>query len=115
MVRGVFATGRIRRGEVIEVAPVLVVPRHEVSTLLSSFLGQYFFETDRKGGCVLGLGWTSLLNHGPEPNTVFFVTRKALTLKATRSIRSGEELTLCYGWSKAEWRLVGVTPPARVR
>lgn len=102
--RGVFATEDIAKGAVIEKAPVVVIPKRDVDRALSTFLQYYAFQTDDGRGCVVGLGWVAIINDGGRrANCEFFVTRNALTIKATRRIRAGEEVLADYGWSKAEW------------
>lgn len=109
--RGVFATRAIRRGEIIETAPVLLVPDDEGDDLLSSFLGHYMFQTDDGRHYAIGLGLTSLINHAERANAEFYVNRERITIKATRSIAAGDEVTINYGWSKADWRdAIGALP-----
>ena len=45
------------------------------------------------------LGYTSLVNHSPEPNCdiVRYIDALALDLVAVRPIAAGEELTIDYG------------------
>ena len=106
--RGVFASVRMVKGEIIEIAPALPVPKRDDHRVLATFLVRYVFETERGGRHVIGLGWTSLLNHSPSPNVDFFATTKTVTMKARRAIRAEEELTIDYAWSVAEWAAAGV-------
>jgi len=105
--RGVFTTAEVARGEVVEVAPVLLVPKEQAEDLLVSFLSHYMFSTDAGGRIVLGLGYTSLYNHSRRPNCDFTVTRARLTIRALRPITAGQEITVCYGWTAREWEQVG--------
>ncbi len=104
--RGLFAIRRIRAGEIIESAPVLLVPKAEVDALAATFLGHYMFTTDNKKNLVLGLGVTSMLNHDDDANAEFFVTIENITIKAKRAIPIGTEITINYGWREKEWALV---------
>jgi SET domain-containing protein len=111
--RGVFATRRIRAGEIIETAPVLLVPKEQAALLATSFLGHYMFKSDNKKHFVIGLGFSSLINHGADANAEFFVSIDCIVVKARRAILSGAEVTIDYGWRAEEWALVGVAfPPA---
>lgn len=108
--RGVFTTRKIRAGEVIEEAPVLLVPRDQNDTLANTFLAHYMFQTDNGKRYVIALGLVSMLNHGDDANAEFFVSSDMITIKATRAISSNAEVTVDYGWRGEEWRAVGVDP-----
>jgi SET domain-containing protein len=112
--RGVFATARIRAGEVIETAPVLLVPKDQADVLAATFLGHYMFQTDNGRHYVIGLGLTSMVNHDDQPNAEFFATIDHVVVKATRAIAVGAEITIDYGWGQAEWASVGIAyePPS---
>ena len=105
--RGVHALRAIARGEVIESAPALLVPKAESDDVLASFLEHYIFQTDDGRHYVIGLGFTSLVNHAQRPNAEFFVTTSRLTIVARRAIKAGEEITVDYGWTAREWKRVG--------
>lgn len=109
--RGVFAARRIRAGDVIEDAPVLLVPKEQVESLGASFLGHYLFKSDNKKHLVLGLGFTSLYNHGQDANAEFFISVDGIVVKARRAIPIGAEITVDYGWGPKEWAEVGVGFP----
>ncbi len=107
---GVFATANISKGHIIEVAPVLAIPEDDENDLLSSFMVRYIFQTDRGLTHVIGLGYSSLLNHAKSPNVDFSVNKQAITLKAVKNIVKGDELTIDYGWSDKDWRVAGIKP-----
>lgn len=110
--RGVFATRRIYADEVIEKAPVLLVPRADVETLAGTFLANYMFHSDNNRHVVIGLGLTSMLNHDDNANAEFFITGETITIKAKRSIPTGAEVTINYGWGSKEWDVSeSSTPP----
>jgi SET domain-containing protein len=101
--RGVFATRNLKRGTIIENAPVILVPRAESIDAQMSFLNRYLFQTENRRACVIGLGWVSMINHSDKPNCNFFANSVMLTIKTTRGIKKGEELYIDYGWSKSDW------------
>ena len=111
--RGVFATGRIRAGEIIESAPVMLVPKSESEMLATTFLGHYMFQTDNRKHYVIGLGLTSMINHDDNPNAEFFVSIEDIVVKSKRAIPIGGEITVDYGWGEKEWAQVGVVYPFR--
>lgn len=107
--RGVVAEREIGQGELVERAPVLIIPEAARAAIDPTNVGNYIFmwEHDtvgqdlysRKGRAAVVLGYTSLVNHSPEPNCdiVRYIDALALDLIALRTIAPGEELTIDYG------------------
>jgi uncharacterized protein len=107
--RGVVAEREISQGELIERAPVLIIPEAARAAVDPTNVGNYIFmwEHDtvgqdlysQKGRAAVVLGYTSLVNHSPEPNCdiVRYIDAFALDLVALRLIAAGEELTIDYG------------------
>lgn len=95
--RGVFARQLIRKGEVIERVPVIIVPNdHFADGLKNPTLSRYCFIRTRTTVAV-ALGFGSLYNHSYRPNaryddgpvaTMFFT--------ALRDIAPDEEITVNY-------------------
>ena len=95
--RGVFARRPIAAGEVIERAPILVLPRDLHGTEDDpSALHDYCFEWG-DGTVALALGFGSLYNHSYTPNARYddegFRTK---VFTALRDIARGEEITVNY-------------------
>ena len=105
--RGIFATKAIRKGEIIESAPALLVPKKSRKTFERTFLQHYMFQTDDGQDYVLGMGYVAIANHSDEPNAEFDVTVDKVTLRATKAIAVGREITLDYGWDEGDW--VGIS------
>ena len=96
-------------GELIERAPVVIVPEGDRVAVDSTNVGNYIFmwEHDRtgedlytgSGRAAVVLGYASLVNHSATPNcdTVRHIEALAHDLIALRPIASGEELTIDYG------------------
>lgn len=95
--RGVFATGLIPAGSVIERAPVLVMPAEDVlSGVTGELLQHYVFEWGR-GTVALALGFGSMYNHSYSPNARYDdVGRLTKVYTALRDIQQGEEITINY-------------------
>ncbi len=95
--RGVFARRPIRKGEVIERVPVLLLTAEEFSKGLSgTVLEDYCFgwEGDK---VALALGYGSLYNHSFRPNARYEdVGPQAKRFIALRDIGPGEEVTVNY-------------------
>ena len=95
--RGVFAERDIAKGQTLEVAPVIVVPRTQSYVIRESRLNDYTFEWG--GGCLaVALGYGSLYNHAYEPNARYWQDTENRTLEfvALRRIQRGEEITINY-------------------
>jgi uncharacterized protein len=95
--RGVFATRAFASGEVIECAPVIVIPREQVAALRGTLLDDYWFWWDEQhNACALGCG--SLYNHAAPANARFERDRDAgvLVFTAVREIAAGDEITINY-------------------
>jgi SET domain-containing protein len=107
--RGVFAGTPIRKGELIERAPVIVVPEADRLTVDASSVGSYIFMWEhgtvgedlysQRGRAAVALGLASLVNHSEAANCAFIRHIEALALDviALRDIAEGEELTFNYG------------------
>jgi hypothetical protein len=95
--RGVFATRRILRGEVIERAPVLVIPPGQVKHVEATMLDHYVYDWQGEQ-LALALGHGSLFNHGYEPNAVYAkrFDEGVLEYTALRDIELGEEILINY-------------------
>jgi hypothetical protein len=107
--RGVVAERRIAAGELVERSPVLIIPHEQRAAVDPTNVGNYIFLWEpgttgedlyrQEGRAAIALGYTSLVNHSPEPNCAF--TRHfealALDLYAIRGIEEGEEITFDYG------------------
>ena len=95
--RGVLAARAFRRGEVLEQAPVLVVPRAVLQPLRGTLLDDYWFWWDvDHNACALG--WASLYNHACPANASFRLERPArvIVFEAVDDIDAGDEVTINY-------------------
>jgi SET domain-containing protein len=107
--RGVVAERDIAAGELVERAPVLIVPEADRAGIDRTSLGNHIFmwEHDtvaedlytQKGRAAVVLGAASLINHSDDPNCDFvrYIDALALDLVAIRDIKAGDELTIDYG------------------
>jgi len=92
--RGVFAVRRIRKGELIEKVPMLVLPDDE--NLEGSVVSKYCFAWGR-GTVALALGFGSLYNHSYRPNARYDdVGPQTKEFTALRDIEPGEEIVVNY-------------------
>ena len=95
--RGVFARRAIRKGEVIETVPMLVLTAAEFEDRLAgTSLANYCFAWG-EGKAALALGYGSLYNHSYRPNARYDdVGPRTKEFTALRDIAPGEEITVNY-------------------
>lgn len=97
--RGVFATRDIAAGEVIEVAPVVIVPPEQVERIYGTVLEFYVFDWyEDATAFAIALGTASLYNHSYLPNVRYGkrFDEGLIEFRALRDIRAGEELVSNY-------------------
>lgn len=105
--RGCFAERGFARGEVIEEAPVVVVPTGQLEHLDRTILENYYFQWGEDGA--VALGRLSLCNHDYAPNAGFErrVASGTVRLVALRDIAAGEEVTINYNGDPADQSPLG--------
>ena len=106
--RGFAAAVALRRGDVVDVAPVLVFDAATYAAHLSHTALKHYVFADRSSGCVLlALSAGSLFNHARTPTLDYRVSVEGatVTFTAARDVEAGEELTISYGevwWDEGE-------------
>jgi SET domain-containing protein len=97
--RGVFARRQIAEGELIEQAPVLVIPSRQWRYAEQTVLYDYCFSwgADHEHAA-LALGFGSLYNHSYQPNAAYIkrLSEQLIDFIALRTIAQGEEITINY-------------------
>lgn len=99
--RGVFARCDIKMGEIIEICPVILVPRHDMSNLNESVLVTYFFYFGKnKERLAIVLGFGSIYNHSYEPNARYKIKprQKTIEFSASKDIKKDTEITFNYNY-----------------
>src|SRR5260221_8402603 len=97
--RGVFARIAIKKGEIIETCPVIVIPEHDIASLSEGILLTYFYFFGKdKERMVLALGFGSIYNHTYTPNARYKENEKEMTISfiALKNIKKDEEITVNY-------------------
>lgn len=96
--RGVFATARIKKGEVIESCPVVIIPKKEQKLIDKTHLFSYYFIWGKNNTAAIALGYGSLYNHSYNPNAEYEedVKKQIIIFTALRDIKKGEEITTNY-------------------
>ena len=95
--RGIFATKKIRKNELIERCPILPLTKAEIRLLEKTCLVNYYFEWGKDGGAI-ALGYGSLYNHSYLPNGryEYSLDEQHLEFFAEETIQQGEEILVNY-------------------
>lgn len=107
--RGVFCGVDLKAGEVIEICPVLVVPKNETGLLDKTVLYNYVFiwgNDDKEGAIVFGYG--SMYNHAYEPNAEYKADYgdDTFIVLALKDITAGDEICINYNGDPGNKKLV---------
>lgn len=96
---GVFAREDIKKGELIEESPVLVIPGDELANLTKTKLFDYYFAWGKgfKDGAV-ALGLLSMYNHSYKPNAKYIKNLDSNTISfvAIKDIKKELEILVNY-------------------
>lgn len=98
--RGVFAIRDIKKGEAIEIAPVVTVSKDNIKEngeAPDGYLLTWDEDTAGEEYC-MPLGYIMMYNHGSAPNMALEndMEEYTITARASRDIKAGEELTWDY-------------------
>lgn len=94
--RGIFSIRTIKKGELIEEATVIIIPKTEWALMRGSILLNYVFRWGEDKALALGYG--SLYNHSYNPNARYItnIENKSIDFYARKDIQEGEEITVNY-------------------
>lgn len=98
--RGVFARRALRKGEIIEISPVVPVDKKNVRENGEAPDGYLLMWDENKKGeeYSMPLGYIMMYNHSDTPNIELHTNhrRYEITVKTLRAIKRGEELVWDY-------------------
>ena len=97
--RGVFANSNLKKNTVIEIAPVIVMPKKDRVHIDQTLLHDYIFEWgDRRRQCCMALGYIAVYNHSYRSNCEYEMDfgNEIIKIKTIRNIEAGEELFINY-------------------
>lgn len=98
--RGIFCRETLAAGEIIEIAPVIVMTAKERKYLDKTLLHDYIFEWEPGGEkmCCMALGYVPVYNHSYQSNCEYFMDyeEQTILIKTVKNINAGEELTINY-------------------
>ncbi|HCL82558.1 MAG TPA: SET domain-containing protein-lysine N-methyltransferase [Chitinophagaceae bacterium] len=104
--RGVFTSGPLPAGMVIEISPVIVVSGEERLLLDRTRLHDYIFLWGKdESECCVALGYISLYNHDYRSNAEYEMDYTASTIRITlvHAVKKGDEIFINYNgtWNDA--------------
>ena len=96
-IRGLIAARDIKKNEILERCPIILVDHHTDTAFKNTILNRYCFEWTKTHSALV-LGYGSLYNHSYTPNVRyhFVYTTKEIFFRALRFINMGEELFVNY-------------------
>jgi SET domain-containing protein len=97
--RGVFTAEDLGKKAVVEMSPVIVMPRQDRIMLDKTLLYHYIFEWGvKRDKCCMALGYVALYNHSYSSNCEYEMDYEhdIISIKTVRPIKAGEELTINY-------------------
>lgn len=97
--RGVFALRPIRANELIERAPVIVIPREQGAFIEQTDLQYYWYDWRKDlDDAAFVLGFGSIYNHSYRPNARYArrFEENVMDYLAIRDIAEGEEVCINY-------------------
>lgn len=95
--RGLYAKRNIKKGEIVERSPVVVI--HNQQGVTSTIINTYVFEW-RRDSSALALGLGSLFNHKNRANVSYnpVFSENEIIFVATKNIKKGEQCFIDYGY-----------------
>ena len=102
--RGVFASVPIKKNEIIEVCPILILWNKDTGLIMETSLQNYVYEYT-ESSTMLALGYGSLYNYRDTPNAKYELLEhdgkpeqdSELLITALRPIAQDEEIFIDYG------------------
>ena len=97
--RGVFANTDIKKNEIIEICPVIVISKEDRLVLEKTIIDEYAYQWGEDSlCCAIALGNGSLYNHSYNPNAIYEkdFNAKILIIRAYEAIKAGAEIFINY-------------------
>ena len=102
--RGMFASRRFLKGELIERAPVVVIDEKKWPNAAKTILSDYAFDWGEKDEhAAIAMGYISLYNHSYPPNAQLeqMLNELMMEIVAIKDIEEGQEITINYNGDPA--------------
>ena len=101
--RGAFARKNIKKGTIIDIAPVILIPNKDYEDLQDTIIYHYcYIWADPKHmpefENAITFSKSQFINHSYKPNVIYLYDyeNKSIEFKAIKDISKGEELTMNY-------------------
>jgi len=101
--RGAFTKKNIKKGTVVDIAPVVLIPNKDYKKIRKTMLYNYCYvweDPDHKPEFknAITLSISQFINHSYDPNVryLYDYKNKAIEFEAIRDISKGEEITVNY-------------------
>lgn len=97
--RGLYSTKNIKKGDIVEISPIVVLDKYEAQKITDTLLNVYVFEWSKEGSA-LALGKGGLFNHSRTSNISYMNSfrTKEIFFIATKNIKKGTQLFIDYGY-----------------
>ncbi len=106
MGRGVFAGRQFLAGEIIEICPVIALPKGTDENNVEGSLAHYVFKWGKNDDALaVALGYGSLYNHSANPNAAFQprFSKDDIVFRALRVIEPDEQIFVDYRWDEEDY------------
>lgn len=97
--RGVFTSDDLPKGILLEICPVILLPKKDFQAIHNSHLHDYYFAwTQAMDECAIALGFGSLYNHACPSNAEFEIDydNETIDFRTVADIPAGTEITVNY-------------------
>jgi SET domain-containing protein len=96
--RGIFTAEDLDAETIIELCPVIFIPKNQIHFLDKTTLYDYYFIWPDGERVCLALGYGSLYNHDKKPNAevVFDLDNEMIVIKSISHISAGSEICIHY-------------------
>lgn len=97
--RSVYTSIDIEEGDIIEIAPVIVLPEKDLPVIHKTHLHDYYFLWgENHKSCAIALGFGSIYNHATDPNAHYSLVmdEENIEFYALKKIPAGSEITINY-------------------
>ncbi len=105
--RGVFSAQDIHPQDVIEICPLIFIPKNQLSRIHHSILHDYYFlwPGNEEAACI-ALGYGSLYNHSFEPGAevIFDLPEQKIVIRCILPIQAGTEIFIDYSGGIKQYR-----------
>lgn len=107
-IRGIFASKKIKKGELIESCPIILIPRKDEKHWKKTIFNNYVYEWNDDYDCFV-LGHCMLTNHSYNANTIFKrdYRKKHMNYIALRAIQKDEEIFVNYNGNPSDKSKLG--------